>query len=138
MYPSLIVRHLTLMVSNLLNLSLCTHLPSSNVLCLMIEVIVKLCLTAANVLHLHAGKFLEFQLYFQIKRKISLKSFLGYAACKNCFETYRYIDSSTANLNSHVCPRVLSLNQLTLQKLSQTIMPPIDQKLLSMKNKKKI
>ena len=26
----------------------------------------------------------------------------GFASCKNCFETYRYIDSSTTNLNSHI------------------------------------
>lgn len=29
----------------------------------------------------------------------------GFASCKICFETYKYIDSSTANLNSHRCCR---------------------------------
>ena len=53
----------------------------------------------------------------------------GYAARKNCFETHRFIGSSTANLNSHVCPRMLPSNLPTRHKLSRTTLPPIDQKL---------
>ena len=37
----------------------------------------------------------------------------GFASCFTCFETYRYVDSSTTNINSHRCSS-LSLNQSSL------------------------
>jgi hypothetical protein len=27
----------------------------------------------------------------------------GFASCKRCFDTYKYVDSSTGNLNNHRC-----------------------------------
>jgi hypothetical protein len=38
----------------------------------------------------------------------------GFASCKTCFETYKYMDSSTGNLNSHQCSRSLPSDQQTL------------------------
>lgn len=59
----------------------------------------------------------------------------GFASCKTCFETYRYIDSSTANLNSHVCPRMLPSDQPTLAMKSQTPRSAMACKLLTQKKK---
>ncbi|CAF4517732.1 unnamed protein product, partial [Didymodactylos carnosus] len=60
----------------------------------------------------------------------------GYASCKNCFETYRYIDSSTANLNNHQCPRVLSSNQPTIKSHIQSPRSPAARKQVSTKKEK--
>jgi hypothetical protein len=38
----------------------------------------------------------------------------GFASCKTCFETYKYMDSSTGNMNSHQCSRSVSSDQQTL------------------------
>ena len=59
----------------------------------------------------------------------------GFASCKTCFETYRYIDSSTANLNSHVCPRQLPSTQSKLFPQSRTPRSMMACKLLTQKKK---
>ncbi|CAF1402498.1 unnamed protein product [Adineta ricciae] len=59
----------------------------------------------------------------------------GFASCRSCFETYRYIDSSTANLNSHVCPRIVHPNQQTLTMKSQTPRSTAMCKLLAQRKK---
>jgi len=38
----------------------------------------------------------------------------GFVSCKTCFDTYRYIDSSTANLYAHRCYRNESPDQPTI------------------------
>lgn len=38
----------------------------------------------------------------------------GFASCKMCYETYKYIDSSTGNLNAHQCPKITASDQRTL------------------------
>jgi hypothetical protein len=35
----------------------------------------------------------------------------GFVSCKRCFDTYKYMDSSTANLNAHRCSRTESSDQ---------------------------
>jgi Hermes transposase DNA-binding domain len=59
----------------------------------------------------------------------------GYASCKSCFETYRYVDSSTANLNSHICPRMSSANQSRIKRTTQSTGSSIDFKLVATKKK---
>ena len=38
----------------------------------------------------------------------------GFVSCKNCFDTYKYIDSSTANLYNHRCYRKESPDQTSI------------------------
>lgn len=38
----------------------------------------------------------------------------GFASCFKCFETYRYVDSSTTHISSHKCLNVSPLNQTLL------------------------
>ena len=38
----------------------------------------------------------------------------GFVSCKKCFDTYKYMDSSTANLYSHRCYKNESSDQTTL------------------------
>lgn len=58
-----------------------------------------------------------------------------YASYKSSFEIYSYVDSSTANFNSHVCPCVLASNQQQLKAVSQALMSPLNQKVLKVKKK---
>jgi hypothetical protein len=44
----------------------------------------------------------------------------GFASCKRCCETYKYIDSSTGNLNSHQCSRALPSDQHSLASFVQS------------------
>ena len=44
----------------------------------------------------------------------------GFASCKTCFETYKYMDSSTGNLNSHQCSRTLPSDQHSLASFVQS------------------
>jgi hypothetical protein len=45
----------------------------------------------------------------------------GFASYKRCCETYKYIDSSTDNLNSHQCSRALSSDQHSLASFVQSL-----------------
>ncbi|CAF4456427.1 unnamed protein product [Rotaria sp. Silwood2] len=47
----------------------------------------------------------------------------GFASCSKCFETYRYIDSSTTHIKSHKCGTSLSLNQSSLNHYFQSKQP---------------
>ena len=38
----------------------------------------------------------------------------GFVSCKKCFDTYKYIDSSTANLYSHHCHRNETCDQTSI------------------------
>ena len=38
----------------------------------------------------------------------------GFVSCKSCFDTYKYIDSSTANLYNHRCCREESSDQMSI------------------------
>ncbi len=44
----------------------------------------------------------------------------GFASCKTCFDTYKYIDSSTGNLNSHRCCRDASPDQSSIASFLQS------------------
>ncbi len=44
----------------------------------------------------------------------------GFVSCKTCFDTYKYIDSSTGNLNSHRCSRDLSPDQSSIASFLQS------------------
>jgi hypothetical protein len=39
----------------------------------------------------------------------------GFASCKQCFETFRYLDGSTTSLNEHNCPRILPKGQRSIE-----------------------
>lgn len=52
-----------------------------------------------------------------VKKDDSIDEFTvipGFASYKMCFETYKYIDSSTCNMNNHQCPKVAPSDQQTL------------------------
>ena len=52
-----------------------------------------------------------------VANKEDLKKFRiipGFVSCKSCFDTYKYIDSSTANLYNHRCYRKESPNQTAI------------------------
>jgi hypothetical protein len=55
----------------------------------------------------------------------------GFASCKTCFDTYKYIDSSTGNLNSHRCCRDLSSDQLSIASFLQSPRSTTASKLIS-------
>lgn len=59
----------------------------------------------------------------------------GFASCKSCFETYRYVDSSTANLNSHICPLKSPSNQSRIKAATHSPGSSFDSKLVAMKKK---
>ena len=40
----------------------------------------------------------------------------GFASCFKCFETYRYLNSSTTHINSHKCPKLLPSNQTSIDQ----------------------
>ena len=47
----------------------------------------------------------------------------GFASCRVCYETYKYIDSSTGNFNSHRCCRDSS-DQSSLKKIESNRTEP--------------
>ncbi|CAF4179202.1 unnamed protein product [Rotaria sp. Silwood2] len=54
----------------------------------------------------------------------------GFVSCFKCWETYRYVNSSTTHINSHKCPKLLSSNQTYLDQhfLSKSIPHQTDQR----------
>lgn len=44
----------------------------------------------------------------------------GFASCKRCFDTYKYIDSSTGNLNNDRCCQDLSSDQSSIGSFLQS------------------
>jgi hypothetical protein len=57
----------------------------------------------------------------------------GFVSCKTCFETYKYIDSSTANLNAHICCRNLDPDQSSITSFVQSPRSTTSSKVISKK-----
>jgi hypothetical protein len=55
----------------------------------------------------------------------------GFASCRTCFDTYKYIDSSTGNLNGHRCSRDVSRDQSSIASFLQSPRSTVTSKLLS-------
>jgi hypothetical protein len=57
----------------------------------------------------------------------------GFVSCKTCFETYKYIDSGTANLNAHICCRNLDPDQSAITSFVQSPRSTVTSKAMSKK-----
>jgi hypothetical protein len=55
----------------------------------------------------------------------------GFVSCKTCFDTYKYIDSSTGNLNGHRCSRDVSPDQSSIASFLQSPRSTVASKLIS-------
>ena len=55
----------------------------------------------------------------------------GFVSCKTCFDTYKYIDSSTGNLNSHRCSRDTSPDQSSIASFLQSSRSTLTSRLIS-------
>lgn len=72
-----------------------------------------------NIQKLLAGKVLVFQPK-QNDKTLEKIPMVGFVSCKRCFNTYKYIDSSTANLYSHSCLRNQSPDQSSITSFIQS------------------
>ncbi|CAF4786442.1 unnamed protein product, partial [Rotaria sp. Silwood2] len=66
-----------------------------------------------------AGCWKRMEMGFPAKKLHDKDEFIAipsFASCFKCWETYRYVNSSTTHINSHKCPKLLSSNQTSLHQ----------------------